>query len=164
MFFIRGSQQLGVKHGWHDFKLRCLIIGRRHTRLHTAGWRHQRFGHYGLPFLSVKLRVDECLELVYTDVSIGSVVALRHEPLENLREGLFPPLLMGDVDRLARLVVEAGERVGGLNEGILHAGEVALLMEPGGGRNGRLLLVQAHRLRNVCVLHFLCLPLFHFFE
>jgi hypothetical protein len=48
---------------------------------------------------------------------------------------------MGDVDRLARLVVEAGERVGGLNEGILHAGEVALLSEPGGGRNGRLLLV-----------------------
>ena len=86
---------------------------------------------------------------------VAPVVALRHEPLEDLRKGLFPPLLVGDVDRLARLVVEAGERVGGLNEGLLHADEVALLREPGGGRNCRLMLVRAHRLRNVSVLHFL---------
>ena len=86
-----------------DFEFRHVRIRRRHRCLLTARNAdrcHNRLGHGCRLFLLFELGIHKLLELGDADVPVRAIIALRHEPLHHLIEGLLTPLLVSEVHRL----------------------------------------------------------------
>ena len=79
--------------------------------------RTKRLGHSGLVglhslLLRCTLALDKLLEGTDGHMSKAPVVPLGHEPVQDLFEGLLSALLVGQSNRLARLLVQSSQRVG----------------------------------------------------